>query len=80
MERNPEIYFDEAIDCDQLIKRAFAIFSEERGLIPAGNLRHPNVDMTSFYQLDEGNLGSSTTAYLIRVITIRFHLAQNSVT
>lgn len=77
MERNPEIYFDEAIDCDQLIKRAFAIFSEERGLIPAGNLRHPNVDMTSFYQLDEGNLGSSTTAYLIRAVVDKLLLDSN---
>jgi phosphorylase kinase alpha/beta subunit len=61
MERNPEIFFVDAFNCDsvglplglwssysrfQLIKQAFGMFCEERRI-------KDRVDMTPFYELDE---------------------------
>ncbi|KAI1726354.1 putative phosphorylase b kinase regulatory subunit beta [Ditylenchus destructor] len=62
MERNPEIYFSDALDCDLLIKQAFTMFCEERRI-------KDRVDMTPFYELgDETTIGNSTSSYLIRVV------------
>jgi len=32
MERNPEIYFSDSLDCDKLIDRAFELFRQHNGL------------------------------------------------
>uniref|UniRef100_A0A915E5Y7 Phosphorylase b kinase regulatory subunit n=1 Tax=Ditylenchus dipsaci TaxID=166011 RepID=A0A915E5Y7_9BILA len=61
MERNPEIFFVDAFNCDHMIKQAFSVFCEERRI-------RDRVDMTPFYELDESAIGSSTSSYLIRVV------------
>lgn len=44
----------------QLIKEAFFLFCEERRI-------RDRVDMSPFYEIDDGT-GSSTSSYLIRVV------------
>ncbi|KAL3119137.1 hypothetical protein niasHT_003920 [Heterodera trifolii] len=61
MERNPEIYFAGALDCDLLLSQAFNMFCEERRV-------KDRVDMTPFYAIDDDPSAPSTSSYLIRIV------------
>uniref|UniRef100_A0A7E4ZX26 Phosphorylase b kinase regulatory subunit n=1 Tax=Panagrellus redivivus TaxID=6233 RepID=A0A7E4ZX26_PANRE len=60
-ERNPELPFYEAIDCDGLIKQAFGTFCDEKGI-------EDREDFTPFYLSDDG---ATTRTYLIKALMDR---------
>uniref|UniRef100_A0A914GR47 Phosphorylase b kinase regulatory subunit n=1 Tax=Globodera rostochiensis TaxID=31243 RepID=A0A914GR47_GLORO len=61
MERNSEVYFVGALDCDLLLKQAFNMFCEERRI-------KDRVDMAPFYAIDDDPSAASTSSYLIRIV------------
>ncbi|VDK55544.1 unnamed protein product [Anisakis simplex] len=62
LERNHELMFAGKLDCDRLVKSAFCRYCDDHGI-------EERNDMTPFYQLDDSDLTTNSTAnYLARTV------------
>jgi len=61
-ERNPEVYFTEALDCDKIIKEAFDVFCNEKNI-------SNRQDFTPFYVNEDG--ATTASSYLVKALMER---------